>query len=86
MRNTPPTTPLLALLRDLETDAKRNEFAGLAGTKVAYLYQLAGCNRKSCRADLAQKIADASVKIAAKYGTAPITVQTLATMCVCGED
>lgn len=83
MRNTPPTTPLLALLRDLGTDAKRQEFATEAGTTVAYLYQLAGCNRRSCRADLAAKIAAASVTISKKYGTPAITVEVLATMCAC---
>lgn len=81
MRKNHPQTPLLELLRQLENDAKRDEFATLCGTSRGYLYQLSICGRRSCRVDLAQRIADASVQIAAKYGTPTITVQVLATMC-----
>lgn len=77
----PPTTPLLALLRDLETDDKRNEFAQLAGTTRVYLYQLAGCNTQACRSRLAKSIADAAMAMHLKYGTDPISMETLATMC-----
>lgn len=77
----PPTTPLLALLRDLETDDKRNEFAMLAGTTRVYLYQLAGCNTQACRSRLAKSIADASVAMHERYGTQAISMETLATMC-----
>lgn len=82
-RRTPPTTPLLAILRALETDERRDEFATLAGTTRAYLYQLAGCSRITCRAALADAIARASVEIAKKYKTEPITMETLARMCAC---
>lgn len=83
MRNKlpPPTTPLLAILRQLGSDDRRDEFARIAGTSSAYLYQLAGCKRGSCRARLAKGIADASVEMHARYGTDTITVDALATMC-----
>ena len=76
-----PKTPLLAVLRQLGTDDKRDEFAGLAGTSRLYLYQLSICSRKSCRADLAKRIADASVVMAEKYGTQVLTLDGLSTMC-----
>lgn len=79
-RNT-PKTPLLHVLRQLGTDDKRNEFAALAGTSRLYLYQLSICSRKSCRADLAKRIADASVVMAEKYGTQVLTLEVLSTMC-----
>ena len=60
MRKSLPKTPLLQILRDMSPD-QRDEFALMAGTTVSYLYQLAGCNRKSCRATLTKGIADASV-------------------------
>lgn len=81
----PPTTPLLALLRELETDDKRNEFAQLAGTTRVYLYQLAGCNTQACRSRLAKAIADAAMTMHIKYGTEPISMETLATMCLLPE-
>lgn len=83
MRNhsLPPTTPLLTLLRQLGTPERRDEFAKLAGTSTAYLYQLAGCNRAACRARLALALAVASEQMAAKYGVDPISMQTLASMC-----
>ena len=76
-----PRTPLLAVLRQLETDDKRDEFAGLAGTSRLYLYQLSICSRRSCRADLAKRIADASVVMAEKYGTQALTLEIICSMC-----
>lgn len=83
MRNNlpPPTTPLLQILRQLDAAEKRQEFAELAGTSVAYLYQLAGCARGACRTRLAKGIADASVEMHKRYGTDIVTMDTLATMC-----
>ena len=81
-RKNTPRTPLLHVLRQLGTDDKRNEFATLAGTSRLYLYQLSICSRKSCRADLAKRIADASVVMAEKYGTQVLTLEGLSTMCV----
>lgn len=81
MRKCASKTPLLEILRQLENDAKRDEFAALCGTSKGYLYQLSICGRRGCRVALAQRIAEASEKMAAKYGTPAITVQTLATMC-----
>jgi len=74
-------TPLLTILRALENDARRDEFAALAGTSRMYLYQLAGCHNQSCRSTLAGAIEDASVKMHTKYGTPKITMRELATMC-----
>lgn len=83
MLKTDPKTPLLAILRALATDERRDEFAALAGTSRMYLYQLAGCHNKSCRSLLAQDIADASVKMAKRYGSPVISVRELASMCPC---
>lgn len=80
-RKNTPRTPLLHVLRQLGTDDKRNEFAALAGTSRLYLYQLSICSRRSCRADLAKRIADASVVMAEKYGTQVLTLEVLSTMC-----
>ena len=80
-RKNQPKTPLLAVLRQLETDDKRDEFAALAGTSRLYLYQLSICSRRSCRADLAKRIADASVVMNSKYGTQVLTLEGLSTMC-----
>lgn len=80
-RRNQPKTPLLALLRELANDERRAEFAALCGTTHIYLYQLAICSRKSCRADLAKRIADATVVMCEKYGTQVLTLETLATMC-----
>ena len=80
MRTSAPTTPLLAILRQL-TPEERVEFAALAGTKVDYLYQLGGCNRGSCRSRLAKAIADASEIMAMQTGSDTISMETLATMC-----
>lgn len=84
-RKNPPTTPLLAILRDLENKGKREEFAKMAGTSVNYLYQLATCARQSCRVSLAKKIADASVEMSLRHGTAVITLDQVATMCAVGK-
>ena len=80
-RRNAPKTPLLAVLRQLETDDKRDEFAALAGTSRLYLYQLSICSRRSCRADLAKRIADASVVMAEKYGTQVLTLEVICSMC-----
>lgn len=80
-RKNQPKTPLLAVLRQLATDDKRDEFAALAGTSRLYLYQLSICSRRSCRADLAKRIADASVVMAEKYGTQVLTLEVISTMC-----
>jgi len=80
-RKNHPKTPLLHVLRQLATDDKRNEFAALAGTSRLYLYQLSICSRRSCRADLAKRIADASVVMNLKYGTQVLTLEGLSTMC-----
>ena len=80
-RKNQPKTPLLAVLRQLETDDKRDEFATLAGTSRLYLYQLSICSRRSCRADLAKRIADASVVMAKKYGTQVLTLEIICSMC-----
>ena len=80
-RKNTPRTPLLAVLRQLETDDKRDEFAGLAGTSRLYLYQLSICSRRSCRADLAKRIADASEVMHERYGTQVLTLEGLSTMC-----
>ncbi|MFM2287558.1 MAG: hypothetical protein RL684_701 [Pseudomonadota bacterium] len=81
MRYSTDTTPLLDLLRALETDDRRDELARGAGTTRVYLYSLATCQRCSCRAPLAKGIADASAKLAEKYGTPVVTMEQLATMC-----
>mgnify|MGYP000851800382 CR=1 FL=1 len=81
MLKTKPKTPLLAILRKLENDERRDEFAALAGTSTLYLYQLAGCHNKSCRSTLANGIADAALVMARKYGSLPITMEDLACMC-----
>lgn len=80
-RKNSPRTPLLQVLRQLETKERRDEFAALAGTSRLYLYQLSICSRKSCRADLAKRIADASVVMAEKYGTQVLTLEGISTMC-----
>ena len=80
-RKNHPKTPLLHVLRQLGTDDKRNEFAALAGTSRLYLYQLSICSRKSCRAELAKRIADASVVMAEKYGTQVLTLEGISAMC-----
>lgn len=76
------TTPLLTVLRQLGDDARRTEFAVEAGTTVNYLYQLAGCRRKACRAPLAKRIAEASKVMAERYGSDSLTMDDIATMCL----
>ena len=80
-RKNSPLTPLLHVLRQLATDDKRDEFAALAGTSRLYLYQLSICSRRSCRADLAKRIADASVVMSQKYGTQVLTLEIICSMC-----
>ena len=80
MRTNAPRTPLLAILRAMTPD-QREEFALVSGTSVSYLYQLAGCNRKSCRAKLTKGIADASEHMHRRYGTPVISMELLAGMC-----
>jgi hypothetical protein len=80
MRKNPPQTPLLAALRALD-DSQRAEFAQEAGTSVSYLYKLATCSRRSCRAALAKGIADASVTMERRHGSPAVTMDDLATMC-----
>lgn len=72
-------TPLLTILRQLEDDERRDEFAALAGTSRGYLYQLSGRHR-SCNVVLARRIADASVLMNAKYGSDIVTMEQLADM------
>ncbi len=81
MLKTAPKTPLLGILRALETDAKRDEFAKLAGTSRLYLYQLAGCHNRSCRSSLAMAIAKASMEMHKKYQCGVVTMEILASMC-----
>lgn len=81
MLTTPPKTPLLTILRNLDTDARRDEFSMLAGTTTSYLYQLAGCHNRACRSSLALAISKASEVMNDRYGCGSIDVTTLATMC-----
>lgn len=81
MKATDCRTPLLAVLRQLENDARRQEFAARAGTTTNYLYQLGSCQRVSCRANTAKGIADASVHMNLLYGSDVLTLDTIATMC-----
>lgn len=80
-RRSPPKTPLLTVLRQLGDKERRDEFAALAGTSRLYLYQLAICSRRSCRADLAKRIADASVIMNTLYGSDVLTLEGLSVMC-----
>lgn len=80
MIKTPPRTPLHSILRHL-SPAQRAEFAAISGTSVNYLYQLALCHRSSCSSTKALGIADASSKMAAKYGSLSLAVADLARMC-----
>lgn len=72
-------TPLLTILRQLDNNERRDEFATLAGTSRGYLYQLSGRFR-SCNVVLARRIADASVLMHAKYGSDIVTMELLADM------
>ncbi len=80
-----PLTPLLALLRQLGTAERREEFAQMAETSVNYLYQLGTCRRVSCRPALARRIAAASEVFAKRYRTSVITFETVLTMCAACE-
>lgn len=89
MRTNPPKTPLLALLRQL-TEDQRTQLAQDAGTRVDYLYALASCTRKSCKAKLAAGIEQATRLMAERTKktdtpTAVITVAELGSMCECVE-
>ena len=81
MLKTAPKPPLLAILRALKTDERRNEFAAMAGTSRLYLYQLAGCHNRTCRASLALAIESASVEMDKRYGCGTVTMLDMATMC-----
>lgn len=80
----PPTTPLLALLRQL-TQEQRVELVRLSKTRLTYLYALGGCGRTSCKADKAVRIEAATRALNKKYQTPVVTMQQLATMCECVE-
>lgn len=80
-RKSPPVTPLLSLLRTLETPEQRAHFAARCGTSVNYLYQLATCKRTSCRVGLAKRIAEASSEMALLYGTPVLSLEVVSTMC-----
>ncbi len=84
MRTNDPQTPLLALLRMLTPD-QRETLAADAGTRVDYLYKLASCSRKQCKADLAVRIEEATKKMrSASRGKTPVvTVAQLGSMCAC---
>lgn len=75
-------TPLLLALRAC-TVPEQHEWAELAGTKRNYLYQLAMCTRKQAGANLAQRVAAASVEMHVRsLGRIPkVTLEQLATMC-----
>lgn len=77
------TTPLADWLR-AATPEERERMATLAGTKVNYLYQLAGCARSVPKADLAFGIEEATKVLHTETaGRLPIiTARTVATMCV----
>lgn len=74
-------TPLLALLRACTPD-ERQQLADRAGTRVSYIYHLAGCTRTP-RAALAVKLVEASAWLHKRTrGRVPaITMQELVTMC-----
>lgn len=85
MRFSQANTPLLELLRALETDERRDEFAELAGTTRMYAYQLGTCQRRSCRTPLAVALAEASNRMNKKYGTPVISIEEIGTMCGVAE-
>jgi hypothetical protein len=86
MRTNEPKTKLLALLRALSPE-QREQLAQDCETRVSYLYSLAGCIRKQCKADKAAKIEAATRKMnqRTKGKTPVITVTELGTMCQCAE-
>lgn len=75
-------TPLLAVLRAASRE-ERDRLARLAGTTVAYLYQLATCKRPNISATLALALADATVtmSLATEGRLVALTVREIATMC-----
>lgn len=76
-------TPLGRFLKDATPD-ERSRVASNAGTSVAYLYQLAGCHRKSTSASLAIALEQATFSVAAETDgrLKGVTAMQLATMCV----
>lgn len=76
-------TPLATYLRAATPD-ERSRTASLAGTTVAYLYQLAGCHRTRPAALLALSLERATHDVAADSAgrLAGITAMRLSTMCV----
>ena len=84
MRTNEPKTPLLKLLRML-TDEQRDQLAADAEVRKDYLYKLASCNRKQCKADMAVRIEAATKKMRerTKQKTPVITVAELGSMCSC---
>lgn len=81
---TPAATPLLALLRAC-TAAERERLAALANTRENYLYQMGTCERPRPGALIAVNVENASRVLHAETGgrTPIVTVQELATMCIC---
>lgn len=79
-RETP--TPLLALLRACD-EVERERLAILSGTKVNYLYSLAGCHRGQPKLKMGLAIAKASATLheETKGRTPIVTADDLATMC-----
>jgi hypothetical protein len=75
-------TPLSDFLQ-AATPAERERCALLAGTKVNYLYQVAGCHRPRPSAEFAVLLEDATRTLHAETGgRLPIVdVRTIATMC-----
>jgi len=86
MRTNEPKTPLLALLRML-TPEQREQFGADCETDVSYLYALASCTRKQCKADKAAKIEAATREMhrRTKGKTPIVTVAQLGTMCQCAD-
>lgn len=76
-------TPLARFLKDATPD-ERSRAASLAGTSVAYLYQLGGCHRKSTSASLAIALEHSTHAVAQDSGgrLKGVTAMQLATMCV----
>lgn len=81
---TSAATPLLALLRSCTQD-ERDRLASLAGMSANYLYQIGTCERPRPGALTAVNIEKASRVLHAetKGRTPVVTVQELATMCIC---
>lgn len=86
MRKNEPKTPLLALMR-LLTPEQRRQLAEDADTSVSYLYSLGSCQRGACGAGLALQIEKASERMCQRTGglTPIVSMQELATMCAMAE-